>query len=163
MSRYVSIDHLGIVCLRQEFPDIYADFAQLAPAAIAPFYPFHDVPHVFLEIYSDVMQRCRSFAGHSLSYTNRVYVTTEYFHPVLILAGLPAHILSVIRSNLTAAAKHQPDPRTHGAQSIAAWVFEGASMEGPVYLTTTMLSHLLIAFHSDNLLAREHLRVNWTQ
>lgn len=155
-----SIDHLGLVYLRCDFPDIYRDMAYMVPTILEPF-RFRGIPDEYDTLSNEVIAYCQPHLDDSPTCSNRVYVTTEYFHPVLVLANLAPEALSQLISNTFTWGSHVESLSGRGEDVIALWLFEGDRRHPPLYLTPLTLSEMLIAYYPENLLARQHLRRNW--
>ena len=158
MPNYTSIDHLGIVCLREELPDFFRDYAALAPKLLELY---DAVDEDYVPILRDIIELCRPYEADLPQRLNRVYVTTEYFYPSLVLSNLPANALTVLRSNIGPHVWAPVEPARDSRNDIKVWIFEGKKMADPVLITPSMFGQMLIAFYQDNLIAREHIRRNW--
>lgn len=158
MSKYVSVDHGGVAFLRVHLPDLYHDFPIMA--------------HRALELWGDKMdsedrdgisycvEQCDLHYPISPEHLTRVYVTTDYAKPHLILVDTPQnvlhHMLLCFDRDL-----YREQRLNEYMDCVVLWVFQGKKLTTFLPINPGGLADLLTAFYPDNLIARDHLRMNW--
>lgn len=158
MGKYVSIDHLGIAYLRVDFPDLYADFLVMAERAFEHWGDHMDGGDRF--VIEDTVDRCIALKRSAVEHSTRIYVTTEYVYPHLVMVDTPDHVVEHMIESFE--FDHLRDLRwKEYLDCVVLWVFRGDRLITHLPINPGALAQLVTAFYPENLIARDHLRMNW--
>ena len=155
---YISIDHLSFAYLRTEFSDFIYDFPQMALAAMS-IWGDHMHPDDKEGIRYG-LEECRKLNVVVPTHINRIYVTTEYVYPSLVLADTSQTIVDHMLSVLDEIPN--PDIRYKDyLDCIVLWYFYGNHLVKHMPVTPTAFAELLLAFDRENLVSAEYSRRRW--
>lgn len=163
MEKFHDFEHLGLVFLRVELPDLLRDFYYVAQEVIKIWGDDNRVYQDEDETFHEVLEACVPYKDEQPVCRNRVYVTTEYFSPKLVLADVPEKALQNIITNVTGFKwADDKDARYHLVRDcILVWVFEDERLTHRIPISPTMFGEMLTGLYPDNLINADHLRLNW--
>ena len=160
MTKEASYDHLQLVDLRVDLPDLRRDFNTICRKALEIWGNDDDLEPTWTEAIRYGVDAAKPYARKKPLHRNRVYMTTECIFPALVLVDLDESVLSHLKS-VVAMADYGFERCWYREDSAALWVFEDRQLTFNCFLPTTTFGQLLTAFHQDNLVSRKHLRDSW--
>lgn len=156
-----NIDYANLVSLRCDFPDLYADLAQICNEATYTWgkAPINRHWNGFLD---ETINLLSSKATCPPTKATRMYLTTEFFAPCLVVSDLNARTIETIKDFTSVYfASGAGDLSSLHENCFMLWLFEGDALKIACPVTSTIAAELLTAFAPENLVSRARLRPHW--
>jgi len=155
-----NIEHSKIP-LKCSFPDIYSDLTVIASAAIQIWGKEVIDKHYRHEL-EQMIEEYRSRILNKVSHQTRLYLTTEFFWPCLVVSNPSERTISITKSNAGVLQDAIcEDLIAAGPNCFMLWIFEKDRLNSRFAITPTIAAELLTAFSPENLISLAHLRPHW--
>lgn len=155
-----NIEHCKIP-LKCSFPDIYSDLIVIASAAIQ-IWGKDVIDRHYCHELDWRLKEYRSRISNEVSHQTRLYLTTEFFWPCLVVPNPSERTINITKTN--AGVRQDAlfeNLIAAGPDCFMLWIFEKDRLDSRFAVTSTMAAELLTAFSPENLISLAHLRPHW--
>ena len=156
-----NIDHSGIISLRYDFPDLYADLHAMVLHAVSLWGKSLMDDHFDGDLDNMLSQFKAKTPPVPTDISNRLYITTEFFRPCLIAPNLSDATIRAISSNTNYSSALTKQLLSYGRDCITVWLFQRNRLTFARPLTPPMAAEMLSAFGRENIVSLAHIRPHW--